>query len=541
MPSDGSGTPEQITDGEDDATDPSWSQSGDDHIAFVAGFDDGEILAIDANGYETPTVLSNYGSQPSWGSDGTLAYNEDGTIATVETGPLFDPTPPTDPPPPPDPPAIDGQQTGQYASQPSYIRRGISAYMDEFATEPSGAQNDLMLEQSTAGGVSVTAAGGIVNGNTNQASLERLRLTLYYQCPGSPERSVLGLALEPTGFAGVGTPDAQALFDQTFDESQLCGGSGGGTVTGVLSDFFSSAPFPGQSGFNPLVQNEDVANSSQGPVASIVDPVQDATFLDWQTIALQGEGTDGHLRQVPDLYLSWSINGGTALGSTVDYHSLPAGDYPVTLTVTDPDTGQMNVASTTIHVLADRDHDGLPDTFENAQSCFPAGAASNGDSINLDSDGDGIPDGQDATPCVATPASQQFHPEVKFTPTTLNTSAQGNYVKATIEQEHRTPSLTSLVPGSVRIASIRGVPLSGPSTPVTISVTDELFSPNVGWSVATVKGDQVGTATFDRQLLSTYLKQTFKPNQKVTLTFAGYSSVPAWTFSETASTTIKKG
>ncbi len=541
MASDGSGEPQQITYQESDATDPSWSQSGDDHIAYVAGFYDGEILAIDANGYETPTTLSNYGSEPSWGSDGTLAYNEDGTIATVETGPLLDPTPPTDPPPPAEPPAIDGEQTGYFASQPSYIRRGISAYMDEFAHEPSGTQNDLMLEQATAAGVSVTAAGGIVNGNTNQASLERLRLTLYYQCPGSPERSVLGLALEPTGFTGVGTPDARALFDQTFDESQLCGGSGGGTVTGVLSDFFSSAPFPGQPGFNPLVQNEDVANSSQGPVASIVDPVQDATFLNWQTIALQGEGTDGHLRQVADVYLAWSINGESALGSTVDFHPLPPGDYPVTLTVTDPDTGLMNEASTTIHVVSDQDRDGLPDAFENAQGCFPAGAATNGDSINLDSDGDGIPDGQDATPCVPTPASQQFHPQVKFTPTTLNTSAQGNYVKATIEQEHQTPSLTSVVPGSVRIASIRGLPLSGGSSPVTLSVADEQFAANIGWTIATVKGEQVGTATFDRQLLSAYLKQTFKPNQKLTLTFTGFSSVPAWTFSQTASTTIKKG
>ncbi len=231
-----------------------------------------------------------------------------------------------------------------------------------------------MLEQSTAGGVSVAAAGGIVNGNTSQASLENLRLTLYYQCPGSLERSVLGLALEPTGFTGVGTPDAQALFDQTFDESQLCGGSGGGTVSGVLSDFFTSAPFPDRPGFNATTQNASVGNSSQGPVASIVDPVQDATFLDWQTIPLQGEGTDSHLRQVDDLHLWWSIDGPvsrTAHGSTVDLASLPAGTYLVTLTVTDPVTGLDHAVTTTIHVVADADHDGFSNAYENAHRLFP--------------------------------------------------------------------------------------------------------------------------------------------------------------------------
>ncbi|MFY9914669.1 MAG: hypothetical protein WAK18_08390, partial [Nocardioidaceae bacterium] len=543
LPSDGLGTPTQITDGEAYGSDPSWSQTpGDDRIAFgghdsVTGFNG--IIAVDPHAGGATTAFSNdYGSEPSWGTDGVIAYNADGSLRTLDPAYGIDDTS-TDPTPPANPPAIDGAG-GFDPTYPTYVRRGISAFKDDFQKDPWGLQTDIMLEQSTAGGVSVTAAGGIVDGNTNQASLERLRLTLYYQCPGSPERSVLGLALEPTGFTGVGTPDAQALFDQTFDESQLCGGSGGGTVTGVLSDFFSSAPFPGQSGFNPLVQNEDVANSSQGPVASIVDPVQDATFLDWQTIALQGEGTDGHLRQVPDLYLSWSIDGGTALGSTVDYHSLPAGDYPVTLTVTDPDTGQMNVASTTIHVLADRDHDGLPDTFENAQSCFPAGAASNGDSINLDSDGDGIPDGQDLTPCVATPAGKQFRPEVEFEPRTLSLSAKGGVVKVEVEEDHGTPSLLSIVPGSVRITSIRGMPLGG-SSPLTVQVTNEAFSPNLSWRVTGNSKDQDGNATFDRQALSDFIKKTFKPNQKLTLTVSGFSSVPAWTFSGSGTITIKKG
>ncbi len=528
-----------ITD-DSEGFDPSWSQTpGDDRIAF-SGHDENMdaqgIIAIASNGSGVTNVLTdNWETEPSWGTDGVIAYNADGTLRTLDSAVDYDVT--TGPTPPADPPAIDGQ----YGSQPSYVRRGLSAFQDEFPTPPTGWQTDIMLEQSAAAGVAVTAAGGIVGGNTDQASLENLRLTLYYQCPGSPERSVLGLALEPTGFTGVGTPDAQALFDQTFDESQLCGGSGGGTVTGVLSDFFGSAPFPGQPGFNPLIQNQTVGNSAQGPVASIVDPVQDATFLEWQSIALQGEGIDGRLRQVADVYLSWSIDGGTALGSTVDYHPLPVGDYPVTLTVTDPDTGLMNVTSTTIHVVGDQDHDGLPDTFENSQGCFPSGAASNGDSINLDSDGDGIPDGQDLTPCVPTPSGQLFHPEMKFTPTTLNTSAQGNYVNVAIEREHGTPDLTSVVPGSVSITSIKGIPLSGPSAPIAFAVTDELFSPNVGWKVTTGKKEQVGTATFDRQLLGAYIKKTFKPNQKLTLTVSGFSSVPAWTFNGTGNTTIKKG
>ncbi len=130
---------------------------------------------------------------------------------------------------------------------------------------------------------------------------------------------------------------------------------------------------------------------------------------------------------------------------------------------------------------------------------------------------------------------------MKFAPATLNVSAQGNFVTVTVEQEHGTPSLTSIVPGSVRITTIKGVPLTGPSTPTSFSVADEPFSPNLGWSIAVVRGHQVATAKFDRQGLSAYIKSTFKPNQKLTLTVSGYSGVPAWTFSGSGTTTIKKG
>jgi hypothetical protein len=392
--------------------------------------------------------------------------------------------------------------------------------------------------------VSISATGGIDGGTTDQQSLNNLRLTLYYQCAGIPERSVLGLALQPTSFADVGTPQATANFNQTFDETDLCGGQGGGTVTGVMSDFFSSAPFPGQAGFDPVVQNAPIDNSSQSPVAAIVDPVNGTTYFDWENIALQGEGSDSSLKQLADSNLTWTVNGPnlaqprTATGSTVDLGALPAGDYTVTLRATDPSTGSIDETTRNIHVIADSDRDGLSNAFESSQGCFAAGAAMDGNSINLDSDGDGIPDGQDPSPCAFT---QPYSPTVNFDPATLYVPSNGNYVTMYVAQDRGTPNLSSVTAGSVRMTSIRGIPVGG-STAVTVQVSDQPFSINRSWTVSGTPGkDQKGTAKFDRQQLNSFISRTFKLNQKLTFTIAGYSAVPAWTFSGSGTTNAKKG
>jgi hypothetical protein len=511
-------------------SDPSWSQTpGDDRIAFdgPAG-----IYTVDPTGGEaTPQLLiptTGYG--PSWGTDGIIAYSEysegGSAIRTFDTTGGSASTP-----------AIDGQ-TGY---DPAYVRPGISAFVRDLPTGSEGLQSDVMLEQ---GGVAVSASGGIDGGNTDQQSLNNLRLTLYYQCPGSPERSVLGLALQPTSFDNVGTTSATANFNQTFDGSQLCGGQGGGTVTGVLSDFFTSAPFPGQPGFDPVIQNEPIDNSSQGPVASIVDPVNGTTYFDWENIALQGEGSDATLKQLGDANLTWTVDGAnlaqprTATGSTVDLGSLPAGDYSVTLRATDPNTGSFDETTRQIQVIGDSDRDGLSNSFENSQPCFAVGAATDGNSINLDSDGDGIPDGQDSAPCAA---AQPYSPTVTFDPATLFVPSKGNYVTMYVAQNHGAPSLASVTAGSVRIASITGIPLGG-STPVTYQVTDQPFSINKGWTVSGTAGkDQIGTAKFDRQQLGSFISRTFKLSQKLVMTITGYSGVPDWTFSGSGTTTVKKG
>jgi hypothetical protein len=109
-----------------------------------------------------------------------------------------------------------------------------------------------------------------------------------------------------------------------------------------------------------------------------------------------------------------------------------------------------------------------------------------------------------------------------------------------VSQNRGTPNLLSAVLGSVRIKSITGIPIGG-STPVTFEVSDQPFSINKGWTITGTAGrDQKGTAQFDRPQLNAYIAATFKPSQKLVLTITGYSSVPAWTFSGTGTTTIKK-
>lgn len=532
------------------ASDPSWSQSpGDNRIAFrVSSEVSSGIYAVDPDGTASAELLVQdvdfSAAAPSWGTDDTLAYSSGGFLRTL------DPTPPSDiriaaaetAAATDTPPAIDGQE----GSYPAYVRRGVSAFVRAFPLGPEFTQSDIMLERT---GGSISATGGIdpagdgSTPDTSQQSLENLRLTLYYQCPASPERSVLALALKPTGFADVGTPQATVSFGQSFDQSELCGGQGPGTLTGVMSDFFSSEPFPGQLGFDPVIQNEDIASSPQGPVASIVSPAQGATFFDWESVALQGEGSDMSFQQLADTNLSWTVQGSslarTANGSTVDLERLPEGDYTLTLRASDPDpaTGLTNEATRTIHVVADSDRDGLSDEFENTQPCLPAGAAADGNSINSDSDGDGIPDGQDPAPCVAeTPSSAA----VTFNPSTLHVPSNGTSVTMYVQQNHL-PSLASVVGGGVRLKTITGIPLGGVA-PVALDVSNEPFATNAAWSVGGTAGvDQVGTAKFDRQLLNAFIKAKFQMGQTLKLELVGYSSVPAWTFTGTGTTTIKKG
>lgn len=514
------------------AVDPSWSLTpGDPRLAFTQYTGTYGIYTIDPSTTETPSLLAGTegGSEPSWGTDGTLAF----TVSTEGGSDLHAVSTSDGSNPPPS--AIDGQS----GSNPAYLRRGVSAFTRQFSIDPQGgAQDDIMLERP---GLSVTATGGVNGGATDLASLQNLRLTVYYQCAGSPERSVLGLALKPTGFSGEGTADATASFAANFPETELCGGQGGGTATGILSDFFSTEPFPGQPGFDAVLQDAPVGSSPQPPVAAIVDPAEGATFFNWESIALQGEGSDRSLFQVADANLQWSVSGSSVArtGSTVDLAPLPKGDYRVTLTATDPDTQLTDTATRLIHVVQDTDRDGLSDDAENSQGCFPLGAATDGNSINLDSDSDGIPDGQDPAPCTAnTPA---YSPTVTFDPATLYVPANGNYVTVYVAQNHGTPSLASLQAGSVSIASITGIPVNGTSA-TTVNVTGQPFATNRSWTLTETAGkDQVGTAKFDRQQLGAFLAATFKMGQRLTIGITGYSSVPAWTFSGSGTTTVKKG
>ena len=247
--------------------------------------------------------------------------------------------------------------------------------------------------------------------------------------------------------------------------------------------------------------------------------------------------SDAALQQLADEDLAWEVAGRSATGSTVDLERLGAGTYVVTLTATDPLTGLSEQTSRTIHVLADGDRDGLSDVVENDTPCFADDAASDGTSIDADSDGDGIPDGQDPAPCEAAAA---LTPTAIFDPETLYVPSKGASVTMYVKQDQGVPDLAGVVAGSVRLTSITGVLKSGATS--TVSVVDKPFGQNKAWSVSgVVDHDQLGTAKFDRQGLNAFIADTFRLNQQLTLTLAGYSSLPSFTFTGSGTTLAKKG
>jgi hypothetical protein len=93
--------------------------------------------------------------------------------------------------------------------------------------------------------------------------------------------------------------------------------------------------------------------------------------------------------------------------------------------------------------------------------------------------------------------------------------------------------LNEIVPGSVRIVSI-----SGRGTTYSASTDPTFFDfPNSSWSVS----GGTGTAKFDRQLLNSFLASHNLVGTQVTFRVVGRSTVPAWRFDTTATTTTAKG
>lgn len=160
-------------------------------------------------------------------------------------------------------------------------------------------------------------------------------------------------------------------------------------------------------------------------------------------------------------------------------------------------------------MLTDADNDGIPANVE-SQSCFGAGADSDPLNADDDSDGDGIANANDPQPCV--PATS-YTAIVDFNPDPLPTGSTGTTVTVEVRVPGR--NIAQVLAGSVRITRIADEDVS----------TDPRFA-NIAWTIK----NGVGIAKFDRQKLVQYLAARNLHNRIITVTVAGGSGAPPWSF-----------
>lgn len=226
------------------------------------------------------------------------------------------------------------------------------------------------------------------------------------------------------------------------------------------------------------------------PTVAIYAPP--ASILEGQAIPVAGEGKDPEDGELPP---SWTLDGpdfaGRDLGTGQQLADVQPpeggwtpGTYTLTARVVDG-AGQVAVATRTLVVVLDADHDGTPATED--VDCGGASRDDDAASADEDFDGDGIPNRSDASPC--TSASNAA---VDFDPNTLNVNSTGQpvvlYVSTTACDLRRVQAST------VRITSIGGYPANLAAT---------------AWSVT---GATRAAAQFDRQAVNAFLRDPAHPN-----------------------------
>ena len=179
-----------------------------------------------------------------------------------------------------------------------------------------------------------------------------------------------------------------------------------------------------------------------------------------------------------------------------------------TLTLTGSNGTESATATTTFTVKTDADNDGMSADVE-GQSCFTSG---DNDPLNAysDYDGDGIPNASDGQPCSP---STSYSATADFNPDPLQLGSSNGVVTMTVKVPFR--NVAQVLSTSVRLTKIADADVS----------TDPRFQ-SISWTVA----NGVGEAKFDRAKLIQYLVGRDIHNRTISITIAGRSGAPPWSF-----------
>lgn len=299
----------------------------------------------------------------------------------------------------------------------------------------------------------VSAQGNSVSVSATDDRPEDLRLDLFLACPEGT--SPLVNALKPV-VAG-----RTAAFVTRYDTSLGCPD---GTLVYRVSDGYLTAE---QRGATP----EPVGLVTG--TAAIYSPTADMSPTQGKVLALAGDGRDA--TDAPAAQLLWRLTGPSyPTGKELDpgriSKAVPPeggwvpGAYSLTLTAKNRNGDTVATTTRTFAILSDQDRDFLDDPHDQ-EPCFPAGSVSDPATPVLDSDGDGIPNINDTTPCTSSLTAAG-----NFSPTSLQRTSSGNPV--TVNLTASQVDLRTLSTADLQIVQIAGHRLATPIPALSWAVTD---------------------------------------------------------------------
>lgn len=315
--------------------------------------------------------------------------------------------------------------------------------------------------------VGLSVAGRSVTASVLDETPERLKLDMFYRCPG--QTSPLANALEPLVVGRL------AVFTASYDTSLGCAN---GTLVYRVSDGY-------------LVAEQDDALTGQtapDSQAAIYTPQLGELATIGKVIGLSGAGRDAAGNTAADIV--WTIQGPSypsplivARGADTFFvppAGLVAGSYDLRLSALDANGTEFASSTRPLALRSDVDFDGIADVDETL-SCYGPGAVLSAANAVADPDFDGFASLNDASPCVSA-----NNITVKTTANSVNAGSNGNSL--TVQVLTSATDLRTIDPQTIGVVQIAGHRTFFPPTSIKVD------------------GPGTALAKYDRQAIASFMQ-----------------------------------